>query len=292
MTRKTFLLIDTNNLAYRVFHALGTLSFNQIPTEVTFGLMRYIDKLSERFGTDNLIFCFDSRNPYRIQELPTYKESRRRRRADAPEEEKQQRAGLIKQLRDFRRDVLYDLGYVNVCFDAGFEADDLLAAVKKKLPPEDEKIIISSDQDLWQLLDSNTIIWNPHNEKIFTQAVLKEKYNIDPARWATVKAIAGCSSDDVPGVKGVGEKTAIKFLNNELGKKTKAFKAITEWVASEEFLLSLRLVTLPYRREDLRDTMLHFEHYDNELSTKKWNQVCTDFGLKSLWKGKGKPKNG
>ena len=142
---------------------------------------------------------------------------------DDPEKEEFLK-GLYEQATELRTDILPRIGFNNVYHQEGKEADDLLANI---VLYHDAVLIISGDTDLYQLLDLCDI-WHPTTNSLWTAAKFHKTYGVHPEMWAHVKAVGGCSSDDIPGVKGVGEKMAIKFLTKTLGEHTKAFKAIKE----------------------------------------------------------------
>ena len=107
-------------------------------------------------------------------------------------------------------------------------------------------VIVSTDQDLWQLLSGDRVtVWNPRTKKMLTEQAFRERWGIGPSQWADVKAIAGCPGDGVPGVPGVGEKTAAKFMAGRLKDTTKAYNRVVE--ANDLWERNLRLVRLSHR---------------------------------------------
>jgi len=89
-------------------------------------------------------------------------------------------------------------------------------------------VIASSDDDLLQLLSPYTSIYNLGRKERYTEQKFIQDYGIQPQEWVEVKKIAGCSGDNVPGVPGVGEKTAIRYLRGELNPDTKAYQKIEQ----------------------------------------------------------------
>jgi len=268
----TYLVIDVSNLAHRAFHTTGGLSYGDQSTGVLFGLFRDIVTLKELFGVDRFAFCFDSRTHKRHEIFSEYKNNRRR---ELTEEEAERYSELYEQLRQFRTDHLPYIGFENVFHEEGYEADDLMASICCNLRSEDKAIIISSDQDLFQLLKHNSVsIWNPIQKKAISETSFRKMYDIDACNWNEVKAIAGCSGDGVPGVPGVGEKTAIKYLNMMLKTDSKKFEAI---LRSEEMIVrNMKLVTLPF------DGTPILELNESSIDIGAWNEIMEELGVEIL----------
>lgn len=262
----TWLLIDANNLASQSYYAMGgAMTHGDIATGVVFGFLRDICNLMQTHKTNNIAFCFDLGKPLRCKLLPTYKANRK------PEstQNKEHRSERNRQINLLRTDYLPEIGFRNVFSQQGYEADDIIAG----LAPFHDSIIVSSDHDLYQCLSRNVMIWN--RGKSFTWNHLYLQYGIKNAkRWADVKAIAGCSSDNIPGVPGVGEKTAIKFLTGNLKQTTKAWADIQ---ANHHMTArNLKLVTLPFTGT-VTPTLVK-----DEVSTKSWDKFVSKLGMKSL----------
>lgn len=269
------LIIDVSYMAHRAFHTMGDLNHGSEGTGAIFGVLRDVLILQDRFSTGRCVFAFDHPAPkHREHDCPGYKSSRRKRYAEESDEEQRARQDFRGQLKKLYRQYLPAAGFGNVFAAAGFEADDIIAQVAADIPKGEEAIIVSSDQDLWQCMSRWPLVscWNPQSSKLLTFQGFLDKWGFEPSRWAEVKAIAGCSTDDVPGVAGVGEITAAKYLRDELGEHTKAFENIcrSDWRAN------LRVVALPYEGTP------KFELRADEVTEKKWQGVADALGLKSL----------
>jgi len=225
------IILDSNNIAYRAKFVNGALDDG-----VSFGFMMQILSFSKVLNSSDFIFCWDSRKSYRTLLRPEYKANRRQ---DLTEEEKKENADAFRQFTELRTSILPNLGFKNIFMKTGLEADDLIAYIVKTFP--DEYIVVSSDQDLYQLFDYSKI-YNPATKKILDKDWFIEKYGIESEEWVNVKALVGCSTDNVGGLVGIGEKTAIRYLNGELvkGKKLETINNSTELV--EE---NLKVVQLP-----------------------------------------------
>lgn len=239
---RLWLAVDVNNLCHRAFHTTGQLSLDGEPTGVTFGVLREINSLRTRFGTNRIAFCFDHGKGLREKKFSWYKESRRTRKYT--DEEAKAREGLQTQIKKLKFEYLTDMGYRNVIYQDGYEADDHIAAVVAGVSERDRVVIVSGDQDLYQLLCHRVSIYKPQSKTLYTEESFKDEFGVESTQWPYVKAISGCSTDDIPGIEGVAEKTACKYLQGYLGKETKKYKSIKAWESIYE--RNLELVTLPY----------------------------------------------
>ena len=268
----THLIVDTSAMAYRAMYSTGTLEHEGEATGVLYGIFRDVSALAELHQTQSVAWCFDGGYDGRKNLFPGYKASRHKRHW-ADEQLRESRRQIRKQLYRLRTKLLPEAGFANVFWQEGYEADDLIASTCKGMPDGDIGITVAADSDFYQLLEvDRVLIWNPMKKKIITAESFTAEWGLPPEDWAMVKAIAGCSSDEVPGVKGVGEKTVAKYLRGELGEQTKAFKAI---VASGDIIeRNLQLVRLPFA-----GTMPCPLRCDNRNG---WNRVMKSLGINSL----------
>jgi DNA polymerase-1 len=194
------LLVDGHHLAYRTFYALKGLTTSRgEPVQAVYGFAKSFLKALKEDG-DSVIVVFDAKAPsFRHEAYEAYKAGR----APTPEDFPRQLA-LIKELVDL-------LGLVRLEVP-GYEADDVLASLAKKAEKEGYEVrILTADRDLYQLLSDRISILHPEGHLI-TPAWLWEKYGLRPEQWADYRALAGDESDNLPGVRGIGEKTARKLL--------------------------------------------------------------------------------
>lgn len=264
------IVFDVSNLAYRAFHVLKDLSHEGVLTGVTFGILRDIIDIGTLFNTRRFAFAFDEGKPKRKAIYPEYKAQRARKENDDPEVRKA-RALVREQIDEFRYSVLPALGYNNAFAECGYEADDIIAGVRDAT--SDDVIIVGTDQDLYQLINTKTLIWNPVSKKAITKKTFEEKYCITPTMWASVKALTGCKSDNIAGIPGVGEKTAVKYLTGSLNKG-RAFDAIVEhtdlWQSNET------LTRLPY------PGMSPISLQSDEVTPRRWAAVLSALGIHVL----------
>ncbi len=301
---KTWLLIDCSCLLHRAWHTVGKLEHDGNATGVIFGFLKQVKSLQSRFQTKHVAFAFDCGPSKRQEVCKTYKAGRKKKPRSCsqclfeggPKEnwcdgvvlhqcssclEQDQRDnaayGEFKtQCSVLRTDYLPNLGYRNVFSCNGFEADDVIASVVKySLPKNDGAITVSSDHDLYQLLQAGRMTqWLPHKKELYDESQLIKDYEVKAKSWPSVLATAGCPGDGVIGVKGVGLKTACKFYRRELKAKSKAFGAIH--AAGELISKNLTLVELPYPGTP------KYELSDDDCTPSKWRSVCVHLGFNSL----------
>ncbi len=206
---KKMLLIDGNNMLFKAYHATsyGTVmkTSNGIPTNAVYGFVMMIEKALSMLTPDTVLVAWDSGKPtFRHQVYAAYKGTR-----------KEVDPELIVQM-PMAREYLDAAGIHRYEAD-GIEADDIIGTMAKRYP--DYQIhILSSDKDLWQLIDPTTDIYvmkkGLSEITIMDEATLMAEKGIVPTQIIDLKALMGDASDNIPGVKGVGEKTALKLLQD------------------------------------------------------------------------------
>lgn len=268
---KTWLLIDAHHLCYSSFFALGKLSYGEDATEVVYGFLSQIIHLQDIFQTDNVAFCFDYGKNLRLLQLPSYKANRRDRTA----EEQEAYNDLQDQIKKLRREHLPNIGYRNIFFDKGYEADDVIASIcRNNIGKKNEAIIVSGDHDLYQLIRHNVSVYHPNQQRIVDRKAFCDQWGIEPSMWIDVKALAGCKGDNVEGIRGVGEKTAAKFLNGTLNPNNKTFESIVR--GNKIWKRNKPIVKLPYAG------VSEFEFRKDRVTKKTWNKVVNSLGMRTL----------
>ena len=232
------LLADTSALAYRAYYTTGGLSYGDKATGISYGVFYSILQLAEQFSTNRFLFCCDSKESKRRDLFPEYKSARRDNLTDEQREERKR----IHQNIDALRDVLVAAGFPTECH-SGYEADDVIARVAIDCR-RTQFIGVSGDNDLFQLLRfANYHQYSPTSNKLWTASSFQQEYGIPARDWVMTKCIAGCDGDGVPGIPGIGIKTAIKYLQNELTKGKKFDSIVAQ---SGIIRRNYKLVTLPF----------------------------------------------
>jgi DNA polymerase-1 len=249
----TKILIDGHSLAHRAKHTVGELTSETMHTGVIFGFFNQVLRLAKDYETHDIVFTWDSEKSHRIKIFPAYKESRRTLKENKTPEEIELDKATYKQIDLLHDEVLPLFGAVNNYKISGYEGDDLVASVVYA-NPDDDFIIATGDEDMYQLLCEGVSIRKQrvdHNGKktyyLYTAEMFEKEYGITPIQWIQVKAIAGCHSDEIPGVKGVGETTALKYLNCKLTPNLKGYQAIVCPEGQQIRARNLKLVTLPLK---------------------------------------------
>lgn len=197
------LIVDGNSIAYRSYYALPFLSNHEgKPSGAVYGFANILIKLLEQIKPNYVVVAFDhARKTFRNEIYPEYKMQRK----PTPEE-------LLAQLPVIRE--MTSLMGIKVIEQAGIEADDIIGTTSKMF--DGEKIILSGDRDLLQLIDDKTTVWLTKKgisevDKV-DEARLNELFGLKPFQIIHLKALMGDTSDNIPGVKGIGEKTALSLL--------------------------------------------------------------------------------
>jgi hypothetical protein len=269
-------IFDCNYIAHKVRYGMHdiTLTSETIHVEVIFGFLKQILMVTKRFPMiDDWIFCWDSKKSHRRIIYPEYKANRINK--DKTDEEKQFDNVTMSQFTELRRNVLPSMGFVNNFMQTGIESDDVMASVI--LNNRNHYLMITSDQDMYQLLWHTLKIYSLHSKEIMDREKFIAKYDITPDLWSKAKAIGGCDTDNVKGIKGVADPAkSVKSLALAYLRGTLKRGAITERIESLEGTEIIRrnfpLVHLPFHktkpfklkssslwRKDFQDT---FEKYD------------------------------
>lgn len=264
-------VVDGNSLGYISGFTLDSLNYNQHNTGTIFGFLRHLKLLAKKFDVNKFAFCWDSRKSKRKLLNPDYKLARKK---DRTLEEEIQRKMIFEQLSILRLEILPKLGFKNNFIATGFESDDLIASIVNS--NNGEFIIATLDSDLLQLLSPNCHVYNLRTKNIILEDDFIKDKKISAKKWPLVKAISGCNSDNVKGIFKIGEKTAIKYLRNEIKSKTILDKIKNNWNLVEQ---NLKLVKLPF--EGTPTIILDF---NETFSLDYFLELCDRYDFKSFLK--------
>lgn len=201
--KKTITIIDTFGFLFRSYYALPPLkSSDGFPTGLLTGFMNFIANIGKDFQTDYIVFALDAKGDTFRNEI--YKEYKAQR-PDVPED-------LLKQL-PIAISWIEKMGF-KTAIKTGYEADDIVASIANDAKQKDLEVrIVSHDKDLYQLIDDNSVyLFDPMKKVVITEQSCYRKYGIYPRQFTDYQALLGDSVDNVPGVKGVGAKTAQALL--------------------------------------------------------------------------------
>lgn len=226
MAKEKLLLLDGNSLAYRAFFALPLLTNDSgIHTNAAYGFTTMLQKILEEENPTQMLVAFDAgKTTFRHESYGEYKGGRQKTPPELSEQ-----FPYIRKLIDAYNIKRYELEM--------YEADDIIGTLAKQAAEENiEVIIVSGDKDLTQLATENVTVYITRKgitdiEK-YTPAHIEEKYGLTPLQIIDMKGLMGDASDNIPGVPGVGEKTAIKLLK-EYGSVEALYEAIDAMKASK-----------------------------------------------------------
>ncbi len=280
--KKLRLLIDSDLIGHQSIYAMKevNLSKDDYKTEIIYNFLMKIRMLAETLNSDHFVFLWDSKKSdlHRKKIYPEYKEGARSWEKQSEEEKNLLNAGRA-QFRVIKDYVLPQMGFRNIFYEEGYESDDLIAKITTDFG--DPFVIVSADSDLYQLLVQDRVsMFNPDSRmwKWTSAFSFEHRWDCTPLDWPDVKALAGCSSDNVTGIKGCAEKTAIKFLNGDLPTHHKIYQVIKEY-KKEMYVKNLPLVKLPYENTPA-------QHIQNdELSEERFKKVFNKFGFRSFTEG-------
>lgn len=270
-----WLLIDGGWLAYRcLWPPMGDLEIKQ-GMLLTFSFLDQLRVIccDHRCKSNRVGLFFDSRERIRREIFPEYKAYR----AAKTKEEAEKIAFLWGSISIAIKEIFPTLG-VPTYQKEGYEADDLIASACASLGG-DRAIILTSDNDLYQLITDQVHWYDSVRQRYHTPMTFAKEKGIAPDQWAGVKSIAGCSGDGVPGVGGVGEKTAIQYLQKKLPPGSSRVLKIECPRGQEIIGRNLKLVKLPYRGTG--EVRLREPRWDLH----RFKVVCEQRGLGSFVNG-------
>lgn len=229
---KKIILVDGNNLLFRSYYATaysGSLMKNSkgFPTNALYGFTNMINKIINEENPEYMAVAFDVGTNFRREKYDFYKDGRK----ETPED-------LVRQF-PYARKILQAMGVPYFELEP-YEADDIIGTLARMVEEDDDfnGTIISSDRDLLQLV-SNQLDMKLLKQKGFikyTPESFYEEYKLEPIKIIDIKALAGDSSDNIPGVKGIGEKTALTLLQ-EFGSIEGIYEHIDEIKGKKKELL-------------------------------------------------------
>lgn len=205
--KSTFILIDGNAILHRSYHAIPPLTHRGQLVNAVYGFISILFSTIAKFKPNYLAVAFDVKAPtFRLKEFADYKAKRVK-----PPQEFYDQIPIAHQF----------LGVMEVPLvtSEGYEADDVIATLARHINGQlqaGEIIVVTGDRDALQLVDNRTKVAMPKmgvtQETLYDRVAIKGKYGLSPEQIVDWKALAGDSSDNIPGVKGIGDKTAVALL--------------------------------------------------------------------------------
>jgi DNA polymerase-1 len=217
MMTKTLYLLDAHALCYRSFYAVkGLVNSKGQPTNAVFGFVNALRKMMKDFSPEYFAVCFDKDGKgFRQERYAAYKIQR-----PAMPDDLRSQMGLIRSVVDG-----YRLGVMEI---GGYEADDLIAMAAKTFSGQGiDVVIISDDKDLFQLVGDRVKVYSPRREEMLDDDGVERALGIRPEYVADFLGLAGDSSDNIPGVQGIGKVTAQKLIQ-QFGSLEKIYDSLEE----------------------------------------------------------------
>lgn len=222
------LLVDGNSFCYRAFYAVRELRTSKgRPTNAVYGFITMIERLLKQVDPDGIALTFDVKGPtFRHKRYEDYKVQR----APMPEDLVEQMPVIKEVVRAFR---------IPIFEKEGYEADDVIATLASRLARKGHEVYaVTGDKDALQLVTEKVRVLNPQKDNaIYDRSSVREKWGVDPEQVPDLMALMGDTSDNIPGVHGIGDKTASKLIN-EYGSLEKLYKNIDK-VGNERVRLML-----------------------------------------------------
>lgn len=290
---KTLVLLDTHALIHRAYHALPKFTSKKTgePTGALYGLSSMLLKVIRELKPDYIVAAFDRPEPtFRHEAYEAYKAKR-------PEADDD----LIKQLIR-SRDIVEAFG-IPIFDAAGFEADDILGTIVEQVKKDLKIIIVSGDMDVLQLVDSDRVVVYTlrkgiEDAVIYDEKKVIERYGFGPKLLTDFKGLKGDPSDNILGIKGIGEKTATDIIQN-FGSLENLYKKLE--VGDEKLgvgkILKERVINLlSEHKQDAffsktlatirKDAPINFQPPKStfKIQTEKLKSVFQDLGFESLIK--------
>ncbi|HCC54039.1 MAG TPA: DNA polymerase I [Desulfobulbaceae bacterium] len=240
-------LIDASAYIYRAYHAIAPLTNRSgLPTHAVYGFTNILLRVLREKAPKFIGIAFDVRGSnFRHEMYQAYKANR----PSMPDD-------LACQIPYIKEIVA---AHNFACLERqGYEADDLLASAAKKLAAQGHPVIlVSGDKDLLQLVSANITVWDPMRDVFMDPAAVQKKYNISPEQLLDFFALMGDSSDNVPGVAGIGPKTAEKLINEygSLESLYQKIETISQAKLKERLLASRENAFLSRRLIALKDDL-------------------------------------
>jgi DNA polymerase-1 len=200
--RLTVYFIDGSAYVYRAFFALPVLTNSKgLQTNAVYGFTTMLMKIVREHRPDGLAVMFDEKGPtLRHEEFKEYKAQR----PPMPE-------GMQSQIPYIHR--LVEAFGIPAIRQAGYEADDLIGTLAHQAEAQGfDVVIVTGDKDMFQLLTPHVRIYDPVKDKMFGEAECRQRFGVEPTQVVEIMGLMGDATDNIPGVKGIGEKTAIKLI--------------------------------------------------------------------------------
>lgn len=262
----THLIIDGNNLLFRAFFVSGLTDKKGRRTSGIFGTMKMIPVLLRKFNPSNVIICWDlGKSKARLQLYPEYKKQREEKRK--PED--------VEALQ-FQREVCQEIFSclpVKQVMVQDVEADDIIGYLTEKL--KGKKVVVSNDQDFFQLVKDDTMLFLPNKPLRVTTKNVDEVLGFPVKHYILWKSMVGDTSDNIKGIHGIGPKKATAIIMNGVngGKKPKIAPAEMEIIQRNKELIAIGALLQP---DEIKE--IHRAYKSEQTKAFDFQKVKARFG--------------
>jgi len=273
-TPKNMLVFDCNGICWGAYHALPNLSHKEQCTAIIYGFLNTLFHIQKSEMADTLVFVWDDTAPYckRTEYYPEYKIKRKNTRKEMTKPEKEEFARIVKQFSQLKDEILPELGFSNIFSQEGYEGDDIIASIVRSNPKARIKLICR-DGDLLQMINSRVTMFDWQQNLLMNEEYVFSTYGVYPDRWADVKSLAGCPTDEIPGLPSIGYGRAATYLNGKMKPTSTFYSTIVNGKETIEF--TRKLVTLPF------DGVSTFTLHEDTCKVNKLKRVARVWGLNS-----------
>lgn len=277
--RKLILIIDFNNVLFTSYYGQKLINQHGYNVNAVKGFFTKLKNLKDIFDPDFIVFARDlSRvKTFRRKLFPDYKAQRKPMDPD-----------IFSQMK-MAQQIVALLGFSIISHEL-YEADDIMGMISRfGEEHEMDSIIISSDRDMYQLITDHTFVMSPRNSDLIDKNYLQEHYQLTPDQWIELKILQGDRSDNIPGIPGIGEVTALQLMQ-QYGSiqniyqsmdqlKPKIQSLLTKYQDTLDLIRKLVTIETDYTLIDLKEEML----YRHDVFTNEVWDILADQQLYSLF---------
>lgn len=277
--QKLILIIDFNNVLFTSYYGQKLINQHGYNVNAVKGFFTKLKNLKDIFDPDFIVFARDlSRvKTFRRKLFPDYKAQRKPMDPD-----------IFSQMK-MAQQIVALLGFSIISHEL-YEADDIMGMISRfGEEHEMDSIIISSDRDIYQLITDHTFVMSPRNSDLIDKNYLQEHYQLTPEQWIELKILQGDRSDNIPGIPGIGEVTALQLMQ-QYGSiqniyqsmdqlKPKIQSLLTQYQDTLDLTRKLVTIETDYTLIDLKEEML----YRHDVFTNEVWDILADQQLYSLF---------
>lgn len=272
--RRRLAVFDSNYLCHQAKYSRKQMILRGYKNAVIHGFLHSVIEMADAVGPALAVFAWDGKGSENVRRkiYPEYKAGREAK-YDIDPIEKRLNSIAFPQFWEIKDKVLPALGFDNIIHFDQYESDDIMAELSSGYT-DSQTVLVTADNDMIQCITDKCVMYSPQTATVMDRKGVLLKYELaDPADWAMVKAIAGCSSDNVKGIEGVGEKRATSYL---FGKPLSIKHQSAIENGRDIIMRNMSLVHLPF------EGFPKLKLTDNHVTLDKFLKVCGDYDLKSL----------